>query len=271
MNLVERLAVELGRVGIRGRLRDRILAEATDHLAEGDPATFGDPAELAAQFADELAGDRTRRAALGAFAALAAAGAVFGAAWIAIVRGGFPEVTSASWEPLGIVSAVGSVVFPQFAFACGLLAALRALRRRREPRLAAAEIDLLLDRTRLGLTFGLLSMASLAGYAAAYGVSGWIWPTALGLTAPLGAAAVLMHRAAAVKSSVPGHAPDVFDDLPVPLPRNHRLLCAGTAAAAALAAVAAAPNHEGIRNGLVEIVLVVAGFLTLGRRLGIRR
>jgi hypothetical protein len=271
VSLLQQLGVELGKVGIRGRLRDRILAEAADHLADGDPAAFGDPVELAALFADEVATHRTRRVALTAFAALAACGIAFGLAWIAIARAGSPDLGAAPWEPLGIASALGTIVFPQFAFACGLLALLRAIRRRREPRLAAAEIDLLLDRTRFALTFGLLSMASLAVYAAEYGVSGWIWPLALGLMAPLSVAAVSMHRAAAVKSSVPGDASDVFDDLPVPLPRKPWLLCAGTAGATALAAVAAAPNHEGIRNGVVEVVLVVAGFLALGRRLGIRR
>ncbi len=47
---------ELGAVGIRSRLRRRILAESEDHL-RSDPdalARFGEPHELANSFAAEL-------------------------------------------------------------------------------------------------------------------------------------------------------------------------------------------------------------------------
>jgi hypothetical protein len=269
---LDRLARELRRVGIRGRVRDRIVAEARDHLAEGDEASFGDPAELARQFADELATDRTRDAALAAFGALAIASLGFAAAWIAIAGAGFPDIASGSWPPLGVAAAIGTVVFPQFAFAAGLLTVLRALRRRADRRLPAAEIDLLLARTRYGLTFGVLSTASLAVCGAEFAVAGWIWPTAAALTIPLAATALLMHRAAAVKSSVPGDAGDVFDDLPVQLPRRPWLLLVLTATAATGAAlVAGGVTNEGPRNAVVELVLVVAGFLALGRKLGLRR
>jgi hypothetical protein len=271
MTYLDDLARELAAVGIRGRLRARILAEAADHLAEGDVEKFGDPAELARQFADELATDRSRAAAFAAFGSLAAAGIGFGLAWLAIARAGFPDIATGAWPPLGIAAAIGTVVFPQVALAAGLLTILRAVRRRRERRIVAAEIDLLLTRTRVGLTFGVLSMAALAVYAIEFPIAGWIWPVALALTAPLAGVGLLMHRAAAVKSSVSGDAGDVFDDLPVPVARRPWLLCAATAAAAALVTFAAAPNHEGIRNGIVELVLVVAGFLALGKRLGLRR
>jgi hypothetical protein len=42
----------------------------------------------------------------------------------------------------------------------------------------------------------------------------------------------LRNRAAAVKSSAPGEAGDVFDDLPLDLPRRPWVLLAATAAAA---------------------------------------
>ena len=264
---LDRLARELAAVGISGRRRERILAEAADHLAQGDVADFGEPAALARAFADDLAATRSRTAAFTAFAALATAGAGFAVAWVAIERAGFPDIASGDWLPLGIAAAIGAVVFPQFALAAGLLAILRARRRS----LAAAGIDLLLARTRTALAFGALSMASLAVYAIEFSVAGWIWPAALALSAPLAVAAAVTHHARAVKSSVPGGAGDVFDDVPLVLPRNPWLLCAATATVAAAATFAVAPNHEGIRNGIAELALVVAGFLMLGKRLGLRR
>ena len=82
---LDELDRELGRVGIGGRRRARILAEAADHLAEGDPERFGDPREIAQTFADELATAGVTRSAFRAFAALAAAGLGFAAAWLLVV------------------------------------------------------------------------------------------------------------------------------------------------------------------------------------------
>ncbi len=279
MTYLDRLGAELARVGIHGRLRTRILAEAADHLAEGDESRFGDPAELAQRFADELATDRSRRAAFASFAALGLAAAGFAAAWILTVTrpGGSADILSAEWAPLGVLAAVGMIVFPQVSFAAGSLALLRAVRRRSECRLPGAEVGLLLTRTRVALAFGGLTLASVALYAfefraslpAGYGT--WVPVAAVMLETPLVAAALVAGRAAAVRSSVPGEAGDVFDDLPLPLPRQPWLLCGGTAAVLAVALLAAAPGHEGIRNAVAEVVFLVVGFLALGKRLGLRR
>ena len=126
---LEQLSAELAAVGIRGRLRARIVAEARDHLAEGDEERFGDPADLARQFADGLALDRSRRAAFVAFGALAAAGAGFAAMWLAVASGP-QDIAAGRWAPLGVAAALGTIVFPQVAFAAGVLALLRALRLR---------------------------------------------------------------------------------------------------------------------------------------------
>ena len=72
------LARELGGVGIRGRLRRRILAEAADHL-RGDPEEFGDPAEIARR-SPRCSAPMARRAALLSFGALAIVGVVYAAA-----------------------------------------------------------------------------------------------------------------------------------------------------------------------------------------------
>jgi MFS family permease len=274
---IVRLDVELGRVGIRGRLRARILAEAADHLAEGEESRFGDPAVLARLFADELATDLSRRASFAAFGALAAAGTGIAAAWLAAAAAGWPDIASAQWAPLGVLAAIGMLVCPQVSFAAGMLMALRAFRRRRERRLPAAELMLLGRRTRVALSFGALSLAATGLYAfefraqldSWYGT--WVPIGTAALLLPLAAGAALTLRAAAVRSSFAGEAGDVFDDLPVRIPRKPWLLCVGTAAAVALAALIGAPGHEGIRNASVEVVLVVAGFLTLGKRLGLRR
>jgi hypothetical protein len=274
---LDRLDRELGRAGIGGRLRARILAEVADHLAEGEESRFGDPAELAQLFADELATDRSRRAAFLAFGALAAAGTAIAAAWLAAAAAGWPDIASAQWAPLGVLAAIGMLVCPQVSFAAGLLMGLRAFRRRREPRLPATELALLGRRTRVALAFGALSLAATGLYAfefraqldSWYGT--WVPVGTAALLLPLAGTAVLTSRAAAVRSSVAGEAGDVFDDLPLRLPRKPWLLCGGTAATVGLAALIGAPGHEGIRNAIVEVVLVVAGFVTLGKRLGLRR
>jgi hypothetical protein len=62
----------------------------------------------------------------------------------------------------------------------------------------------------------------------------------------------------------------MFDDLPVRVPRRPWQLCLALAAAVALALLAAGGIDEGPRNAAAEIVLVVACFAALGRRLGLR-
>lgn len=188
MTYLEALAAELHAVGIRGRLHDRILAEAADHLAEGNPALFGDPRELAQQFADELATDRVRRAAFATFGVLAATGLCFAAAWLFLARAGWAAGMSAgAWTPLGVAGAIGMIVFPQFTFAAGLAMILRAHRRRREPRLPAAEVALLLRRARFALGFDALTIASVVAYAVAFHSKLALWYL---VSVPAGAAAL---------------------------------------------------------------------------------
>ncbi len=78
------LSRELAEVGIRGRLRSRILAESEDHL-RSDPdgvGRFGSPRDVANTFASELGARTSRRAAVGAFVALGVAGAVYAVAFV---------------------------------------------------------------------------------------------------------------------------------------------------------------------------------------------
>jgi hypothetical protein len=271
-----RLETELRRVGIGGRTRARILAEAEDHLADGDPADFGDPRELAQLFADELATSETTRAAYVAFAALAAVGACFGAAWIAVPARSSPDILSAQIVPLGVAAAAAMLVLPQVSFAAGVLALLRARRLRTSRAAPAAELAVLARRTQAALVAGAGSALAFAVYAVDFRAhldSAYVAAVASGaaaLTIPLALVAVRNRRAAAVRSAVAGGAGDMFDDLPVPLPRHPWRLCLALAGAAALALLAGGGLDEGPRNAVGEGVLIVACFALLGRRLGLR-
>ncbi len=278
MTYLDELSQELGRVGIRGSLRARVLAETADHLAEGDVARFGEPRLIAQRFADELATAQARRAAFRGFAVLAVAGAGFATAWLlTATAGGWPDIASGEVVVLGVLSALGMLVCPQVAFAAGLLAMLRALRLRPKASAPAAEVALLLARTRAALAFGIASTLSLALYAVEFRESLASWysfatVTGAGLmTVPLVAVAVTATRATRLRSAVPGEAGDVFDDLPVALPRRPWGLCLCVAAFVGVLALLAGGGDEGPRNAVLESLLVVVCFAALGRRLGLRR
>jgi hypothetical protein len=276
MRYLDELAAELSRAGIRGRARARILAEAADHLAEGDEAQFGDPRELAQLFADELATQATTRAAFLSFAALGAAGAAFALGWVVMIVGGSADITSAAFLPAGLVAAFALIACPQISFAAGLLALLRARRLGKLRAAPAAELALLARRTNTALGFGAATTIAFAAFAVDYHAAFPSWQVAAAavaavvLTAPLAAAAVTSRRAAVVQSSVPGEAGDMFDDLPVELPHRPWLICGALAACLALALLVAGGLDEGPRNAVAETLLVLGGFAVLGRRLGLR-
>ena len=279
MTYLDQLGAELTRVGIRGRQRARILTEAADHIAEGSAEEFGDPTELAQLFADELATQETARAAYVAFAALALAGAGFGLAWHQLVMHshGGASLTSGAFVPVGIVAAFALIACPQISFAAGLLSVLRARRLRKLRVAPAAELDLLARRTRTALGFGAASVLAFSVFAVDYHSSypGWVVLAAgiggLALTLPLAVAAAYGRRAAMVQSAAPGEAGDMFDDLPVRLPRRPWLVCFGLTAVLAILFLGAAWPDEGPRNAVAESVLVIGSFAALGRRLGLRR
>jgi hypothetical protein len=270
------LAAELGHVGIRGRTRARILAEAEDHLADGDPAEFGDPRELAQLFADELATSETTRAAFLAFAALGAVGACFAAAWAAVPGRSSPDILSAQIVPLGVAAAVALVVLPQVSFAAGVLALLRARRLRASRAAPAAELAVLSRRTQASLLAGAGSALAFAVYVLDYRAhldGPYVAAVAAGgvaLTLPLAVAAARNRRAARVCSAVAGGPGDMFDDLPAWVPRRPWRLCLALAACAALTLLAAGGLDEGPRNAAFEAVLIVGCFRLLGGRLGLR-
>jgi hypothetical protein len=279
---LERLSAELGRLGIRGRLRDRILVEAADHLAEGDPDRFGDPAELARQFVDELGTAAARRAALRAFAALALAGAAYGVVGVSLGR---QDVAGAPQPALGVLAAAGAVLLPQVAFVAGMLAALRAWRRRRALVVPAAEVQLVLRRTLVALAAGAGTLACAALYAFEFRDGlGAVWSDAA--LAAAGAAFVAVTavaaatlRAARLRPQAAGPAGDLFDDLGPLVPARYRgrpwafacLVALAAGGVVVFAGIAQSDPIDGAIRALTEALACLAGFWALRKPLGLRR
>jgi hypothetical protein len=150
------LARELAAVGIRGRERDRILAEFADHLACDPDAVLGDPRELAQQFADDLATDTTRRAALWTFGGLALVALAVGVPELVLPT--VPDIAGGSSLLLAGPATLTVVIGAQIAFAAGCLAAVRALRR-------PDDVALVRRRTAVALGAGALTALGSALYA----------------------------------------------------------------------------------------------------------
>ena len=277
------LSAELGSVGIRGAQRRRILAEAEDHLREsGDPDRFGDPALVAARFADELATSGARRVAWGSVVALAPAGIAY--AILFSLPAPWPDITAARSVPVALVAAATMVLAPQISFAAGLLAAAGAWRLRSQVAAPVRAITLLRHRAGVALAAGATSL--LAVMVTTYEFSAWIsnWRVALTLSlagaslVPIAVGAFALRNTAALRPQTAGEAGDVFDDLaPVfdrlPLElrgRPWRFCLLFAVAVAALALLGGGVLNEGPRNAVAEFSAVCAGFAALGRYLGLR-
>lgn len=276
------LGRELAAVGIGGSLRCRILAEIADHLACDPQASLGEPAALARQFADELGTARALTAAVGAFAALVFAGTLFAVAFLLSGRGAFGAAPPGA--PLIGRIATGVALFaPQLAFVAGGLAALRWWRRRRERVLPAAEARVIVRRALVGIVAGIATMASLGTIAIVY--SAYVSPawrtftlvgSALG-TVALGAALPWVRRAIALRPLAEGGPGDLLDDLGPLAPASLRgrpwrlalLVAAVIAALITVAGVAASDPYDGAVRGVMDALLCLGGFATLGRWLGL--
>jgi hypothetical protein len=279
---LDELAAELGSVGISGAQRGRILAEAEDHLREsGDPGRFGEPAVIAARFADELATSGARRVAWGSVVALAPAG--IGYAILLSLGAPWPDITAARSVPIGLVAAATMLLAPQVSFASGLLALAGAWRLRSQVAAPASAITLLRRRAGVALAAGATTL--LAVMVTTYEFSAWISTWRIALTfaiagaslAPITAGALALRRTGALRPQTPGDAGDVFDDLapvldrlPLELRGRPWLFCLLFATGVAVLAVLGGGPDEGPRNAVAEFVAVCAGFAVLGRYLGLR-
>jgi hypothetical protein len=200
--LIAELRRELTAVGIRGRQRDRILAEFADHLACDPDAELGDPQTLAAQFADELAIDSARRSALWTFGALAIVAFAVGVPQLTLPT--VPDIAGGRSLLLVGPATLAVVIGSQVAFAAGCLAALRALRLG-----GPQDVTLVRRRVRVALAAGALTAAGSAAYAVNFWsiVPGW-WAVLAVLCAsaaavPLGATAFASARAGSLQVSRP--------------------------------------------------------------------
>ena len=288
MSWLDDLSLELHARGVPRRERTRIVLELDDHIATepGCEDRLGDPRALAIRFADELATARARTSAFATFVALAAAAVVLVVSQITLGRfAGYPGYSNGISTPLFFAAILGMVVAPQIALVSGTLAAWRAVRRRRVPSLAAAEIALIQRRTRVALGAGFATMAGLELYVLNFSqrLPGW-WLGLFGALAAVAgvglfAASRILGRSQSIASGAGGGAGDIYDDLPVLewrwlRRRPWRLgLLASLAVGIALGAFEAHAEHsvaEGIQRGAFEAIAAAIGFVLLGRAIGAR-
>ncbi|HEY7966282.1 MAG TPA: hypothetical protein VID68_04590 [Solirubrobacteraceae bacterium] len=280
---------ELRRRGVRAGARERLIAEFSDHLAceqemRLELTRLGAAREIAGQYAEELASDETRRSALATFAALALAAIALIAGQAELSRIGYPGYDRGASPLLVLIALALTVVGAQVALVCGTLAAWRALRRRREPSLPAAEIALIHRRTRIGIAAGLMTGAGTLLYVFNFidVLPAWWLALSGSLTALASGGLVAAWRAdarsTATVSVAQGPAGDVFDDLP-PLRglRAHPLrlvMLVGLTVGVAVTAVVWHAEHsliEGLERGGFEVVALTACFALFGRAIGARR
>lgn len=279
-----RLGEELSGVGIRGRLRGRILAEYADHLACDPEAQLGEPGALARQFADEVGSTRARRAAVVGFGALAVAGILFGVAFVTSdsAFGAAPK----GGPVIGRVATGAALLFSQVSFVAGMLAALRWVQRRGSGVLPGAEATVIVRRAAVGVLSGILTMVSLGTIAVAdRRFQSGAWATFTVVIAAVGTAGLLaslpsIWEAARLRPVATGEAGDIFEDLgdfvmlvpPSLRGRPWRLaavVSVGVAVAITLVAVPAQDAFDGAVRGVFDALACMAGFATLGRYLGL--
>jgi len=275
---LDELSRELEKVGIRGALRKRVLAESEDHLRSDVDALarFGSAAELANQFAAELGARSSRRAAVSAFVALAAAGAVYALSFVGAAFAGQPPPDT--WPLLAQVMLPIVIVAPQVAFVAGSLGLVRTLRRR-ERILPSAELTVINRRTGVALVCGLVTMAGIAILALelrAVSSDWWVVLTLLGasIAAPLLVlAGIPLMRASRLRPQVAGEGGDVFDDIGFGRTGAWRfalMVSIGLAVVVFLAAAVQGDPFDGALNAAAEALACLGGFALFGRYLGLR-
>jgi hypothetical protein len=279
MTYVDELAAELGRLGVRGRLRRRILAEVDDHLRSDEEAEsrFGSPNVVANGFAAELGTRASRHAAVIGFFALGVAGGVFAACLAGLSLAG----RSAVEPPAAAVASLVLIIAPQVAFVSGTLALLRVVRRRNDGVFTSAERVMVNRRTSLALAAGLATMGALAALGIEYRHELAHWWASFTLIATLAAsillllAAVSAIRAIRLHAQVPGPAGDMFDDVGFVRYRDQPWRFAARVAllvglAVWVAGIAASDPIDGLLRGVFEALACLGGFAVLGRYLGLR-
>jgi hypothetical protein len=267
--VIDELARELTLVGVRGRRRERILDEFADHLACDPDAQLGEPRQLAAQFADELASDAARGTAFGTFVALAVVAFAVGVPQVTLPT--VPDIAGGRSIFLVGPATLAMVIGSQVAFAAGALAALRALRFG-----GPQEVGLIRRRVAVALGGGALTAIGSALYA----VNFWsVVPDWWALLAVAGAGASAVPLAASAlahmkSSSITVSQREDVRGLNADLgPFARPWLIGGTAVGAMLVATSILEGSmvEGALRGGFEAILFVGCFLVLRRPLVLTR
>jgi hypothetical protein len=265
--VIEELRRELTAVGIRGRQRDRILAEFADHLACDPEAELGEPRTLATQFADELAIDSARHSALWTFGALAIVAFAVGVPQVTLPT--VPDIAAGRSLLLVGPATLAVVIGSQLAFAAGCLAALRALRLR-----GPQDVTLVRRRVTVALAAGALTAAGSAAYAVNFWsiVPDW-WAVlavlcAIGAAVPLGVTAFASARSGSLQVSQPEPVRGLSADLG-PFARPWAIGAAAGLAVLAGTSIVEGSLVEGALRAGFEAVAFAACFVTFRRYLGL--
>ncbi len=283
MSYLDELRRELARTRLPRRIRRRIGLEIEDHLACDPKADLGSPAALARQFADELGTSLARRAAFASFAALAVAGVAFALAFVAQADRGLARAVGQSAMPAARAGIWLMVLGSQIAFVSGALAALRALRRRRDATMPQAEAAIVLRRCAIGLGSGLITMGGLALTALTWHGGEGSWKTlalvgaASGILAIVAALPVVV-AAGRLRPAGPGDPGGLSEDvgglLPASLHGRPWRFALAVALAVGIAVAGAgllqADPFDGALRGLAEGAACLTGFGLLGRYLALR-
>jgi len=256
---------ELALHGVDSRRMRRIVLELEDHLACDPAAKLGEPSEIAARFAAELRIVQTRRATIGGFAALVLTAFLVAASSFAIsAAGGWPDLLGAR----GLVVAVAglaAVCAGQVSFVAGVLGAGLWIRR-------PDELWLVQRRLVVALLCAWVVVAADGVDAVA------LRPTMPGWWVALAGSATFVS---AVALAAAAHSLRLATALTPPRLRRptagwavQSVVAVGLAAVAAMTVggtLAERSWSEGAFRGTFELGAFAAGFLALGRTLGLRR
>lgn len=292
-----RLSHALADAGIRGRHRARILTEFEDHLASDPGTNLGEPAQIAAQFADELGTDLARRAALRAFGALALAGVLFAVALVTAGRVHSFAIRGAGSAVGGLASVVGRnhpssltlvamgvcLIAVQVSAAAGVLGLLRTIRLRGQVVVTTQEAVMLVRQAGVALLSGTLALVALAMMALSLPQLSSSWKvlayvvTGVGLTS-IASAAPAVSAALRLRPKLEGQAGDLIDDLDAVVPLKLAvspwqlavLLALAIAVLLTGAGIVQSDPYDGAARGIADGLACLAGFALLGRYLGLR-
>ncbi len=262
---------------VRGAARRRLLRECRDHLedcaAQHGPGEavrrFGSAAEIAAAFDADSA---VRRARSSAFATSAAVLAV-GASTLGLVNASNSDASAV------LVWAVVFFAAAQTAAVAAVLGALQAATLRRCPA-SASDLSLLCRRNGCALTFAGLTMVAaggaVPGNASAFMLLVGPAVAVLASVSVLRARSLLRRLDACPTRIVRSPLEDLGELLHIRFPAldPSAFLAVGAVASAAAAfgwdrgESATVPSAAGV--AIIEVALVVVGFLLLGPLLGLR-